>query len=56
MEQGTQVRLIQPTIEGTITDTEYDKGAKCLRHLVEWTDASGNTQSRWFIEAELEAI
>lgn len=55
MEIGNTVRLIQPVIEGEIKDTEYDKDAKQLRHLVEWTDADSNVQTRWFAEQQLEA-
>ena len=56
MEIGNQVRLIQPVIAGEIKDTEYDKGAKQLRHLVEWTDADAEVQTRWFNESELEVV
>lgn len=56
MEIGNQVRLIQPVIQGSIIDTEYDKDAKSLIHLVEWSDASGDGQRRWFKENELEQV
>ena len=56
LEIGQQVKLIQPVIQGEIKDTEYDKDAKQLRHLLEWTTADGETHSRWFIESELEIV
>lgn len=56
MEVGNKARLIQPVIEGEVIDTEYDKTAKCLRHLLRYTDAAGETQTRWFLESELEAV
>lgn len=54
MEIGNVVRLVQPVIQGEIVDTEYDKDAKQLRHLVQWTDGAGDAQQRWFIESQLE--
>lgn len=56
MEEGQQVRLIQPVIQGQITDTRYNKDAKQLEHLVAYTDAQGETHERWFLESELEAV
>lgn len=56
MESGNEVRLVQPVIQGVIIDTEYDKDAKQLRHLVEWSNESGEGQKRWFVESELEVV
>lgn len=56
MEIGNQVRLVQPVVAGEIVDTEYDKESKQLRHLVRWTDAQGDEQSRWFTEGQLEIV
>lgn len=56
MEAGQTVRLIQPVIKGRISDTRYNKEAKCLEHLVGWIDAAGNMHERWFTEPELELI
>ncbi|MBK7491160.1 MAG: hypothetical protein KBF68_00970 [Nitrosomonas sp.] len=55
-EMGRQVRLVQPVIQGEIIDTEYDKSRKELKHLIEWQDADGAQQQRWFLESELEAV
>ena len=38
LETGQNVRLKAPVIQGPIKDTEYDKDAKTLRHLVEYSD------------------
>lgn len=54
IEIGKTVRQIAPVITGEVVDTEYDKDAKCLKHLVEYEDAEGETQQRWFTEAEIE--
>jgi len=56
LETGQTVRLIQPTIQGEIIDTEYDKDAKQLKHLVSWVDGDGEQQTRWFIESSLEVV
>jgi len=56
VEIGKRARLIQPVVEGEVIDTEYDKSAKSLRHLVEYTDAAGDVQTRWFTEAQLEEV
>ena len=56
LEIGQTARLIQPTIQGEIVDTQYNKDAKQLEHLIGWTDAGGEQQKRWFLESELEAV
>jgi hypothetical protein len=56
IEEGARVRQKAPTIEGTVVDTEYDKGTKELRHLVEYDDADGETQTRWFTASDLEEV
>ena len=56
METGDKAKLIQPVIQGEIVDTEYDKENRCLRHLLKYEDADGETQTRWFLESELEAV
>ena len=56
MEIGQKARLIQPIIQGEIIDTEYDKDAKCLRHLVAYKDATGLKHQRWFWESQLEVV
>lgn len=52
---GAPVRLVQPVIAGTVTDTEYDKDAEELKHLVEYVGADGEKHTRWFTASQLEA-
>ena len=56
LEIGQQARMIAPVVEGEIIDTEYDKDAKELRHLLRYTDATGEAQTRWFRESQLEEV
>lgn len=56
MEIGHTVQLKQPVIAGPIVDTRYNKDARCLEHLVEYTDAGGETHSRWFLETDLREV
>lgn len=53
---GEQARLKQPVIEGVIDDTRFNKDAKELEHHLNYVDASGETQSRWFLASELESV
>lgn len=56
MKKGNTVRLIQPTIQGNVISTRYDEDTEGLEHLVEWTDADGETHQRWFPEVDLEEV
>lgn len=51
---GQQARLIQPVVQGEVLDTRYNKDARQLEHLLSYTDQSGETQQRWFLESDLE--
>jgi hypothetical protein len=53
---NTKARLVHPVIEGTVLDTEWNKGKGCPHHLVEFIDADGHTRQRWFDEDLLEAV
>lgn len=52
MKTGTHVRVIQPVIEGVVTERRItpDDG---LELLVEWPE-NGHTVSRWFDADQLE--
>ena len=50
------MRLKTPVIEGPVSDIAYDKATKQLGYLVEYTDADGEAQSRWFPEEHLELV
>lgn len=56
LEIGKQARMIQPVVAGEIIDTEYDKDAKELRHLLRYEDADGEEQTRWFRESQLQEV
>lgn len=56
LEIGQNAKLKQPVIEGQIIDTQYNKDAKELEHLLIWTDADGEDQQRWFSESQLEIV
>ncbi len=51
-----RVRVLRTTLQGVIVDTEYNKQARELRHLVEYTDHNGRAQSRWFNESQLVEV
>lgn len=56
IEVGQQARLVQPVIQGEVTDTRFNKDAKQLEHLVSFIDAEGESQQRWFLASALEAV
>lgn len=56
IEFGQQARLVQPVIQGEVTDTRFNKDAKELEHLVVWNDTEGQPQERWFLASQLEAV
>jgi hypothetical protein len=54
IQVGQQARLIQPEIQGEVTDTRFNKSAGELEHLVSYPDKDGEAQERWFLASELE--
>lgn len=54
--KGTQVRQIVTPIEGTVTGYQVDAETGDVQMLVEWTDANGDTHSKYFKDAEVEAV
>lgn len=53
---GQQAKLVQPQVAGEVVDTRFNKDAQQLEHLLNFTDAEGEVQQRWFLASELEAI
>lgn len=53
---GESARLKQPTIQGKVVDTRYNKDHEEVEHELSYVDASGETQSRWFLSSELEKL
>ena len=54
IQVGQQARLVQPVIQGEVIDTQFNKTAGQLEHLVTYVDAAGEQQERWFLASELE--
>lgn len=55
LQLGQSARLIQPVVEGEVADTRFNKDAAELEHLINYTDADGEAQQRWFLASKLEA-
>jgi uncharacterized protein YodC (DUF2158 family) len=54
-QKGQNVTLKTPAVpNGPVIGFKMD-GDGNVAYLVEWTDASGDVQQRWFTEAELVA-
>lgn len=56
MKKGDVVEVTPVTIKGPIIKTEWNESAESLQHCIEWTDAEGNQQHRWFLETELQLV
>jgi hypothetical protein len=54
-QKGQTVTLKTPTVpSGPVLGFKMD-GEGNVAYLIEWTDAEGNSQQRWFDEGELTA-
>lgn len=56
LAKGTRVRQVVDPIEGDIKGFQVDQETGELQYLVEWEDAEGNVQSRYFEASEVEAM
>jgi hypothetical protein len=56
IKRGDNARLNVHPIEGVATLVKFDEDTGEKRIQLEWLDADGVTQSRWFSEAELEVL
>jgi hypothetical protein len=54
--KGAAVRQVVPTVEGNVMGYSVDQETGDVLVLVEWTDADGETHSRYFKEGELASI
>jgi uncharacterized protein YodC (DUF2158 family) len=52
--KNQQVRLKAVVPQGPVQALRMDEDG-VVSYLVQWTDANGQSQSRWFTEDELEA-
>lgn len=53
--KGQQVKLVAVVPEGPVVALRMNEDGVFF-YLVEWTDADGATQQRWFEESELAAV
>lgn len=51
---GAAVRQIVPVISGQVVQKRFHDESDQLEYLVQWTDAEGQPQSRWFLESQIE--
>lgn len=56
MKLGSKVRQVVTVVQGEVADVEWDKDKDQKRILVEWSSNDYETESRWFLENELEVI
>jgi hypothetical protein len=54
--KGAIVKQIVTPIQGSILGYQIDQETGERLNLVEWTDANGDVQSRYFKDGELEAV
>lgn len=52
--KGAAVRQIVTPITGTVSERRFRDEDDTFEYLVEYTDADGNAQSRWFTEPQIE--
>ena len=54
-KKGDQVKLKTITPSGPVAALKMDEDGN-VSYLLEWVDAAGELQQRWFAESELEAV
>lgn len=54
MKTGTRVQLVQPVIEGTVTQRRINPETDEIELLVQWTE-NGEPVQRWFDADQLQA-
>lgn len=54
-QKGQTVMLKTTPPTGPVVGFKVD-GEGTMFYLIEWTDAAGETQQRWFAESELQAV
>ena len=53
--KGQEVKLLAVVPQGPVQALRMDEDGNFF-YLLDWVDANGNSQSRWFIESDLEAV
>lgn len=54
-KKGDVVKLVAVVPQGPVQALRMDEDGNVF-YLVEWTDADGQAQQRWFAEAQLTAV
>lgn len=54
--KGAQVRQVVPVIEGAVIERRFNDAGDKFEYLVEYTDADGAAQSRWFTDGQIEEV
>ena len=52
--KGQEVKVVAVVPQGPVQALRMDEDGNFF-YLIEWTDAAGNSQQRWFAEADLVA-
>ena len=53
-DQVVRVKAVTP--QGPVRKLQMNEDTGEVSYLVEWVDADGDVQSRWFTESALEAV
>lgn len=53
-KKGDEVKVVAVTPEGPVQALRMDEDGNFF-YLVQWTDANGSVQQRWFEESQLAA-
>lgn len=54
-KKGEEVRINTPVPQGPVLQFRLDEEGDA-EYLVQWTDAEGDVQERWFAEAQLQGV
>lgn len=54
-KKGDVVKLVGVVPQGPVVGMRMDDDGN-VSYLIEWTDADGNPQQRWFAESDLVAV
>lgn len=54
--KGTKVTQVVEVITGTVVKTQFNESYDALEYLVQYTNAAGETHTRWFLEDQIKAV
>ena len=54
IKKNQVLQLIQPPVFGIVLEVRYNELAEELEGRLEYVDAAGETQTRWFLDSQLE--